>query len=98
MNKSFLAPIAAAAFFLLGSQLQAGEYRRVHVGYDRCGRAVYETVYVGRPVYERCAPASYSYRRSRSYYRPVYHAPRVTYRSGYRDCSPRFGVSFSFSR
>jgi hypothetical protein len=105
MNKLLLSALLAAGLLASARTADAGDCRRVFAGYDRCGRPVYQTIYVGRPVYDRCDPRPTYYRSYPTYHRgyPSHYRGydsgyRTYYRSSSRSCSPRFGVSFSFSR
>jgi hypothetical protein len=91
--KIILTVIAAAiAFGTFATSADAGYYKKVHCGYDSCGRPVYHSVYV-RTYSDYCAP---SYRSSRSHHssshRNYYSAPSSHYRHSYNR--PSYGYNY----
>jgi hypothetical protein len=90
MKKLLLATLFLGGLSLFASSASADCYERVFVGYDRCGRPVYEEVY--RPSYRNYEerPVYQPYYESRRPY--VYVEPRTP---RYRDYDDDRGYSKS---
>lgn len=108
MKKLLFAALLFSGFAFLAPRAEAGSSRTVFVGYDRCGRPVYQQV----ETHSHCAPQSSRYRApvyvqpSNYYQAPAYYGSsidsrsynngRATYDSRCSSPRPRFAISFGF--
>ena len=95
MKKLLFAAVLLSGFAVLTPSAEAGHYRTVLVGYDRCGHPIYRQV----ETYSRCEPRSYY--QAPTYYRSSSYGRSYDYGRSYRDsrCSSsrsRFSVGFGF--
>ncbi|MEZ0273900.1 MAG: hypothetical protein ACAH88_03265 [Roseimicrobium sp.] len=89
MKKFAIIAAIAAGFLGITAAAEAGYYTKRCIGYDHCGRPVFQVVYVEtcQPRYYGGGGVSFYYNSGGSYYnncRPSYHShcrPSYSYRS-----------------
>ncbi len=102
MKKLLLAALLLSGITFLAPRAEAGSYRTVFAGYDRCGRPVYQRVYSS----SRCEPRSSYYYNAPTYYRSSsyrsydygrrYDSDRSHCNTRSYSTRPRFAISFGF--
>ena len=95
MKKLLFAAILISGFAFAAPSAEAGHYRTVLVGYDRCGHPIYRQV----ETYSHCEPRYYH--QAPTYYRSSSYGRSYDYGRSYRDSRssssrPRFAISFGF--